>query len=56
VERYVKVKAQSDYYGAIHYRRETNRETTLCGLKVSGSPLDQEVTCLACRDFTSGKF
>lgn len=52
----MKVKALNDYYDDIHYRRELNRETTLCGLKIVDSPTHGDATCLRCRQFATGNF
>lgn len=56
MESYVKVKAISDFYDDVHYRRLNTPETTLCGLRVAGLPVTGEVTCLRCRQFASGDF
>jgi hypothetical protein len=56
MEELVKVKASSDYYDDVHYRRLNNPATTLCGLKVVGTSVLGDVTCLRCRDFASGDF
>lgn len=49
------VKAASDYYADVHHRR-AGRDTTLCGLKVNGSPVTLEATCERCRRFARGEF
>jgi hypothetical protein len=56
VEKLTKVKAHHDYDAAVHFRRADSRDTTLCGLKVAGGPVDSEASCLRCRSFAAGDF
>ena len=52
----MKVKAVSDYYDDIHFQRQGGPDTTLCGLKTAGLPVQGEPTCLRCRQFSTGSF
>jgi len=54
MEQLTRVKAQNDFYDDIHYRRGGSQDTTLCGLKVTGRPVDGEASCMRCREFASG--
>ena len=54
MEQLTKTKAQNDFYDDIHYRRGGSQDTTLCGLKVTGRPVDGEASCMRCREFASG--
>jgi hypothetical protein len=56
MESFAKVKAQSDFYDDVHFRRVNNLATTLCGLKVTGSPAAGDVSCVQCRRFAAGEF
>ena len=56
VEGLVAVKAASDYYDDVHYRRLRAQTTTLCGLSVRGDPVTREASCLRCREFAAGDF
>ncbi len=50
------VRAETDFYDDVHYRRASNAGSTLCGLKVRGAPLQLEVSCPRCRQFAAGDF
>jgi len=56
MESFVKVKALNDFYDDVHCRRQGSGDTTLCGLKTAGRPVEREVTCLRCREFAAGNF
>ena len=56
VESLTKVKAQSDFYDDVHYRRTNNKAETLCGLKITDSPPKGDVSCVQCRRFAAGEF
>lgn len=56
VDTLTTIKARDDYYDDVHFRKHDNAETTLCGLKVRGTKVSAEATCLKCRQFASGDF
>lgn len=56
VEAFEQVKATNDFYDDVHYRRTGGRDTTLCGLRVTGATLTAEVSCQNCRRFAQGDF
>lgn len=51
-----KTKATNDYYDDVHYQRRNGADATLCGLKVTGSPVNGDVSCVRCRQFAAGDF
>ncbi|MGH9019724.1 MAG: hypothetical protein ACRDV0_01740 [Acidimicrobiales bacterium] len=56
MEAFEQVKATNDFYDDVHYRRTGGRDTTLCGLRVTGATLTAEVSCQNCRRFAQGDF
>ena len=56
MESLVTVKAANDYYDDVHYQGRANKESTLCGLRVTGRATEREATCLRCREFAAGDF
>ncbi len=56
MEALVKTKATNDYYDDVHYQRASGTDSTLCGLKVTGSPVSAEASCVRCRQFAAGDF
>jgi hypothetical protein len=56
MDKLVTAKGAHDPYDDVHYRRDTRRDTTLCGLRVTSQVATGEVTCMRCREFARGDF